>query len=178
MTSRGSDHPVEPGQPGQGAGVAGGMVRAPGWRGARLVAGRPMPDRAAHQHGARRGGHREDVRVDAVADGQPVGPQLGVPGMAHALRVEMDLHGGERHVGHPLAEQPVERVLDPAVLADQRGRGGQREGEHLAGGELRPGGLTGCDAAGSNNGGCLPAGLLPPYRAASRPTVVAPHPVR
>ena len=50
-----------------------------------------------------------------------------MPGVAHALGVEVDLHAGDGHVGHPLPEQTEEGTLDPAVLTHQIG--GPTEGE-------------------------------------------------
>ena len=50
-----------------------------------------------------------------------------MPGVTQALRIEMDLHGGKGRVEHPPADHPVERVFDPAVLADQGGRLGGDE---------------------------------------------------
>ena len=102
----GQRHPVEPGQSRQGAGVGRGVSGLQGERGARRRR-RALPARASTNTalGVERTAESGSGSTPRQ-DGQPIAPQLGVPGVPHALAVEVDLHGGERDVDHPLAERP------------------------------------------------------------------------
>ena len=64
------------------------------------------------------GGHGQPVGVHLAQLGQPLVPQLGVPGVVVAVGAETHLHVELGHGGDPAAERLEQLHLDPLVVAD------------------------------------------------------------